>query len=86
MPPIYTDEGLRAAREIGRAPAGEWHPRALTTRRRALPARAAFRRDGRVGYLFKKRVSDLDELFFSIQRIGQEDPCSTRLLAGLAPA
>jgi DNA-binding NarL/FixJ family response regulator len=71
MPPTHTDEGLRAALEIRRR-----RPRTgILVLSQHVNARYALEllADGTegVGYMLKERVSDLDELAASIQRIGQ---------------
>jgi DNA-binding NarL/FixJ family response regulator len=70
MPPTHTDEGLRAALEIRRR-----RPRTgILVLSQHVNARYALEllADGTegVGYMLKERVSDLDELAASIQRIG----------------
>ena len=70
MPPTHTDEGLRAALEIRRR-----RPQTgILVLSQHVNARYALElladgTDG-VGYLLKERVSDLDELSASIERIG----------------
>jgi DNA-binding NarL/FixJ family response regulator len=71
MPPTHTDEGLRAALEIRRR-----QPQTgILVLSQHVNAGYALElltdgTDG-VGYLLKERVSDLDELSASVQRIGQ---------------
>ncbi len=71
MPPTHTDEGLRAALEIRRR-----RPQTgILVLSQHVNARYALElladgTDG-VGYLLKERVSDLDELAASIERIGR---------------
>jgi len=88
MPPTHTDEGLRAAREIRRRRPGT----GILVLSQHVNARYALElladgSDG-VGYLLKERVSDLDELSASIQRIGHGgsmlDPAVVGQLVGRA--
>jgi DNA-binding NarL/FixJ family response regulator len=71
MPPTHTDEGLRAALEIRRR---QSRTRILVLSQH-VNARYALEllADGTegVGYMLKERVSNLDELAASIERIGQ---------------
>lgn len=70
MPPMHTDEGLRAAEQLRRK-----NPRIgiLVLSRYAEPRLVAHlleaAPDGRVGYLLKDRVSDLDILIDALRRI-----------------
>jgi DNA-binding NarL/FixJ family response regulator len=86
MPPTHTDEGLRAAQEIRRRRPAT----GILVLSQHVHARYALEllsdgTDG-VGYLLKERVSDLDELSSSIQRIGQRgsvlDPAVVGQLVG----
>ena len=86
MPPTYTDEGLRAAQEIRAAVPGDRD-------RDPLPARGDRDRDavargapGRLGYLLKDRVGDIDEFAATLRGVAAGgsalDPqIVTRLLA-----
>jgi DNA-binding NarL/FixJ family response regulator len=70
MPPTHTDEGLRAAKEIRR----RWPTIGILVLSQHVNARYALEllsagTDG-VGYLLKERVSDLDELSASVNRVG----------------
>jgi DNA-binding NarL/FixJ family response regulator len=71
MPPTHTDEGLRAAQEIRRR-----HPMVgILVLSQHVHTRYALELiadgiDG-IGYLLKERVSDLDELTSSVERIGK---------------
>ncbi|HEY3947088.1 MAG TPA: response regulator transcription factor [Solirubrobacteraceae bacterium] len=70
MPPTHTDEGLRAARVIRE----RWPAIGLLVLSQHVNARYALEllstgTDG-VGYLLKERVSDLDELASSVNRVG----------------
>jgi DNA-binding NarL/FixJ family response regulator len=71
MPPTHTDEGLRAAKAIRQ----RWSEIGILVLSQHVNARYALEllSDGtdRVGYLLKERVSDLNELASSIERIGQ---------------
>lgn len=71
MPPTHTDEGLRAAKVIR----ARWPAIGLLVLSQHVNARYALEllsagTDG-VGYLLKERLSDLDELSQSINRVGQ---------------
>jgi DNA-binding NarL/FixJ family response regulator len=71
MPPTHTDEGLRAAKVIRE----RWPEIGLLVLSQHVNARYALEllsagTDG-VGYLLKERVSDLDELSASVNRVGQ---------------
>jgi DNA-binding NarL/FixJ family response regulator len=71
MPPTHTDEGLRAAKVIRE----KWPKVGLLVLSQHVNARYALEllsggTDG-VGYLLKERVSDLDELSSSVNRVGQ---------------
>jgi DNA-binding NarL/FixJ family response regulator len=71
MPPTHTDEGLRAAKVIRQ----RWPAIGLLVLSQHVNARYALEllaagTDG-IGYLLKERVSDLDELSSSINRVGQ---------------
>ncbi|MGO9820863.1 MAG: response regulator transcription factor [Solirubrobacteraceae bacterium] len=71
MPPTHTDEGLQAARAIR----ARWPSIGLLVLSQHVNARYALEllsagTDG-VGYLLKERVSDLDELSSSVNRVGQ---------------
>jgi DNA-binding NarL/FixJ family response regulator len=71
MPPTHTDEGLRAAKIIRE----RWPAIGLLVLSQHVNARYALEllsagTDG-VGYLLKERVSDLDELSSSVNRVGQ---------------
>ncbi len=70
MPPTHTDEGLRAARVIRE----RWPVIGLLVLSQHVNTRYALEllstgTDG-VGYLLKERVSDLDELASSVNRVG----------------
>jgi len=70
MPPTHTDEGLRAAKAIRE----RWPAIGILVLSQHVNARYALEllsagTDG-VGYLLKERVSDLDELSSSVQRVG----------------
>jgi DNA-binding NarL/FixJ family response regulator len=70
MPPTHTDEGLRAAKAIR----AQWPSIGLLVLSQHVNARYALEllsagTDG-VGYLLKERVSDLDELSASVNRVG----------------
>ena len=70
MPPTHTDEGLRAAKVIRE----RWPAIGLLVLSQHVNARYALEllsagTDG-VGYLLKERVSDLDELAASVNRVG----------------
>ena len=70
MPPTHTDEGLRAAHVIRE----RWPSVGLLVLSQHVNARYALEllsagTDG-VGYLLKERVSDLDELSASVNRVG----------------
>jgi DNA-binding NarL/FixJ family response regulator len=70
MPPTHTDEGLRAARVIRE----RWPAIGLLVLSQHVNTRYALEllstaSDG-VGYLLKERVSDLDELASSVNRVG----------------
>jgi len=71
MPPTHTDEGLRAAKVIRE----RWPEIGILVLSQHVNARYALEllsagTDG-VGYLLKERVSDLDELCSSVNRVGQ---------------
>jgi DNA-binding NarL/FixJ family response regulator len=71
MPPTHTDEGLRAAKAIRR----RWPKIGILVLSQHVAARYALEllsagTEG-VGYLLKERVSNLDELSSSIQRVGE---------------
>jgi DNA-binding NarL/FixJ family response regulator len=71
MPPTHTDEGLRAAKTIRTC----WPEVGILVLSQHVNARYALDllsdgTDG-IGYLLKERVSDLDELASSVNRIGQ---------------
>jgi DNA-binding NarL/FixJ family response regulator len=71
MPPTHTDEGLRAAKVIRE----KWPTVGLLVLSQHVNARYALEllsagTDG-VGYLLKERVSDLEELSSSVNRVGQ---------------
>jgi DNA-binding NarL/FixJ family response regulator len=70
MPPTHTDEGLRAAKVIR----DRWPAVGILVLSQHVNARYALEllstgTDG-VGYLLKERVSDLDELASSVNRVG----------------
>jgi len=70
MPPTHTDEGLRAAKVIR----GRWPEIGLLVLSQHVNPRYALEllstgTDG-VGYLLKERVSDVEELSASVNRIG----------------
>ena len=70
MPPTHTDEGLRAAKMIRE----RWPAVGILVLSQHVNARYALEllstgTDG-VGYLLKERVSDLDELSSSVNRVG----------------
>ena len=70
MPPTHTDEGLRAAKVIRE----RWPAVGILVLSQHVNARYALEllstgTDG-VGYLLKERVSDLDELTSSVNRVG----------------
>ena len=70
MPPTHTDEGLRAAKVIR----ARWPAVGILVLSQHVNARYALEllsagTDG-VGYLLKERVSDLDELASSVNRVG----------------
>ncbi len=70
MPPTHTDEGLRAAKTIRE----RWPAVGILVLSQHVNARYALEllstgTDG-VGYLLKERVSDLDELASSVNRVG----------------
>ena len=71
MPPTHTDEGLQAAKVIRE----RWPSVGLLVLSQHVNARYAIEllstcADG-VGYLLKERVSDLDELSASVNRVGE---------------
>ena len=71
MPPTHTDEGLRAAKVIR----ARWPTIGLLVLSQHVNPRYALEllsegTDG-VGYLLKERVSDLEELSASVNRVGQ---------------
>ena len=86
MPPTNTDEGLRAAKEI-RAQTPETGILVLSQHVRASYALELLS-DGSegVGYLLKERVSDLDELASSVERVAHGgsvlDPLVVEQLVG----
>ena len=70
MPPTHTDEGLRAAKVIRE----RWPATGILVLSQHVNTRYALEllstgTDG-VGYLLKERVSDLDELSSSVNRVG----------------
>ncbi len=70
MPPTHTDEGLRAAKTIRE----RWPTIGLLVLSQHVNTRYALEllsagTDG-IGYLLKERVSDLDELSSSVNRVG----------------
>ncbi len=70
MPPTHTDEGLRAAKAIRE----RWPTIGLLVLSQHVNTRYALEllsagTDG-IGYLLKERVSDLDELSSSVNRVG----------------
>jgi DNA-binding NarL/FixJ family response regulator len=70
MPPTHTDEGLRAAKEIR----ARWPQIGILVLSQHVNTRYALEllssgTDG-IGYLLKERVSDLDELSSSVDRVG----------------
>jgi DNA-binding NarL/FixJ family response regulator len=70
MPPTHTDEGLRAAKAIR----AQWPSIGLLVLSQHVNTRYALEllsagTDG-IGYLLKERVSDLDELSSSVNRVG----------------
>ncbi|MGO9955583.1 MAG: LuxR C-terminal-related transcriptional regulator, partial [Solirubrobacteraceae bacterium] len=70
MPPTHTDEGLRAAKIIRQ----RWPTTGILVLSQHVNARYALEllssgSDG-IGYLLKERVSDLNELSASVNRIG----------------
>jgi DNA-binding NarL/FixJ family response regulator len=71
MPPTHTDEGLRAAKIIR----ARWPAVGILVLSQHVNARYALEllsagSDG-IGYLLKERVSDLEELAASVNRVGQ---------------
>jgi DNA-binding NarL/FixJ family response regulator len=71
MPPTHTDEGLQAAKAIR----AQWPAIGILVLSQHVNARYALEllsagTDG-VGYLLKERVSDLEELSSSVNRVGQ---------------
>jgi DNA-binding NarL/FixJ family response regulator len=71
MPPTHTDEGLQAAKAIR----AQWPAIGILVLSQHVNARYALEllsagTDG-VGYLLKERVSDLEELASSVNRVGQ---------------
>jgi DNA-binding NarL/FixJ family response regulator len=71
MPPTHTDEGLRAARTIRE----RWPGIGILVLSQHVNTRYALEllsggTDG-IGYLLKERVSDLDELASSVDRVGR---------------
>ncbi|HET7048201.1 MAG TPA: response regulator transcription factor [Solirubrobacteraceae bacterium] len=86
MPPTHTDEGLRAAKAIRQRSSTI----GILVLSQHVNARYALEllSDGtdRVGYLLKERVSDLNELAVSIERIGEGgsvlDPAVVAQLVG----
>jgi len=86
MPPTHTDEGLRAAKAIRE----RWPAIGILVLSQRVNARYALEllgsgTDG-VGYLLKERVSDLDELSSSVNRVGEGgsvlDPAVVEELVG----
>jgi DNA-binding NarL/FixJ family response regulator len=86
MPPTHTDEGLRAAKAIRE----RWPQTGVLVLSQHVRASYALEllsdgTDG-VGYLLKERVSDLDELASSVERIGNGgsalDPMVVEQLVG----
>lgn len=86
MPPTHTDEGLRAAKAIRE----RWPETGVLVLSQHVRAAYALEllsdgTDG-IGYLLKERVSDLDELASSVERIGQGgsalDPIVVEQLVG----
>jgi DNA-binding NarL/FixJ family response regulator len=86
MPPTHTDEGLRAAKAIRE----RWPAIGILVLSQHVNARYALEllgsgTDG-VGYLLKERVSDLDELSSSVNRVGEGgsvlDPAVVEELVG----
>jgi DNA-binding NarL/FixJ family response regulator len=71
MPPTHTDEGLRAAKLIR----ARWPHVGILVLSQYVQARYAVellaQGTERVGYMLKDRVSDLDDLSASVQRIGE---------------
>ncbi len=71
MPPTHTDEGLRAAKLIQ----ARWPHVGILVLSQYVQARYAVellaQGTERVGYMLKDRVSDLDDLSASVQRIGE---------------
>jgi DNA-binding NarL/FixJ family response regulator len=70
MPPTHTDEGLQAAKVIRE----RWPATGILVLSQHVNARYALEllaagTDG-IGYLLKERVSDLDELAASVNRVG----------------
>ena len=71
MPPTHTDEGLRAAKAIRK----RWPAIGILVLSQHVNARYALEllgsgTDG-IGYLLKERVSDLEELSLSVNRVGE---------------
>ena len=86
MPPTHTDEGLRAAKSIRE----RWPETGVLVLSQHVRASYALEllsdgTDG-LGYLLKERVSDLDELASSVERIGNGgsalDPAVVEQLVG----
>jgi DNA-binding NarL/FixJ family response regulator len=86
MPPTHTDEGLQAAKAIRE----RWPTIGILVLSQHVNARYALEllgsgTDG-VGYLLKERVSDLDELSSSVNRVGEGgsvlDPAVVEELVG----
>jgi DNA-binding NarL/FixJ family response regulator len=86
MPPTHTDEGLRAAKAIREG----WPQTGVLVLSQHVRASYALEllsdgTDG-IGYLLKERVSDLDELASSVERIGNGgsalDPAVVEQLVG----
>jgi DNA-binding NarL/FixJ family response regulator len=71
MPPTHTDEGLRAAKIIRE----RWPTIGILVLSQHVNTRYALELLAKgsegVGYLLKERVSDLDELIVSVNRVGQ---------------
>ncbi len=73
MPPSFTDEGLRAAKEIRR----RWPDVGILVLSQHVRARYALEllsegTDG-IGYLLKERVADVAELRAGVERVGRGD-------------
>jgi DNA-binding NarL/FixJ family response regulator len=86
MPPTLTDEGIRAAREI-RARAPSTGVLILSQHLETSYVMGVLEGgEGRVGYLLKDRVTDLDQLTEAVRRVGSGetvlDPEVVRRLLG----